>query len=87
MEKVIINIKQIERLTEKLEDIRIKDSYRNREFITFNAKRNKKIIAYFFCSAICHQTYSLVNRDKNLIGWNYLEYVFLYIIIDIKHIN
>jgi hypothetical protein len=86
-------MKQIEGITEKLEDITIKDSYRNREFITFNAKRNKRIIAYFFCSAICHQTYSLVNRDKNLIGWNYLEYVFSNLaksdseLLDIEYIN
>lgn len=93
MEQVNMNIKQIELIAEKLKDIRIKDSYRNREFITFNARRDKKIMAYLFCSSICHQTHSLINIDKNLIGWNYLEYVFLNLakfdskLLDIEYIN
>jgi len=93
MEQVRINTKQIQGITESLKNIKIKDSYRNREFITFNSKREKKIIAYLFCAAICHQTQSLLNSDKNLIGWNYLEYVFSNLaksdskLLDIEYIN
>jgi len=93
MEQVRINTKQIHGITESLKNIKIKDSYKNREFITFQAKREKKIIAYLFSAAICHQTQSLINSDKNLIGWNYLEYVFANLaksdskLLDIKYIN
>jgi len=93
MEQVRINISQIEGITERLKNIKIKDSYKNREFITFDSRRDKKIIAYLFCAAICHQTQNLINRDKNLIGWNYLEYVFSSLaksnskLLDIEYIN
>jgi len=93
MEQVSINIKQIQGITERLKNINIKDSYRKREFITFDSKREKKIIAYLFCAAICHQTQNLLNSDKNLMGWNYLEYVFLNLaksdskLLDIEYVN
>jgi len=93
MQRVSINIKQIEHISKTLKDIRIRDSHKNREFVTFNAKGDKKIIAYLFCSAICHQTHSLINIDKNLIGWNYLEYVFMNLaksdskLLDFEYIN
>ena len=93
MEQVRINSKQIEGINERLKNIKIKDSYRNRDFITFDSKREKKIIAYLFSAAICHQTQNLINSDKNLIGWNYLEYVFSNLaksdskLLDIEYIN
>lgn len=93
MSRVKINLTQIERVSDRLKGLKIKESHRNRDFITFNADRKEKIMAYLLCTAICHQTYTLVNKDKNLVGWNYLEYVFSNLaksnsrLLDIEYIN
>lgn len=76
MEKIKVNGEQTVKIGQALKDFRIKEEYKNREFLTFQSVHEKKIVGYLFCAAICHQTYSLVNKSKNLVGWNYLEHVF-----------
>lgn len=76
MDRIEINMQQLNKVAESISSIGISDEHANRPFIVFESTKELKTKAYLFCSAICHQTHSLRNESKNLIGWNYLEYVF-----------
>lgn len=93
MNQIQVNEHQIQRIASAIQGLHIKESYKNRDFIKFSASNEKKILAYLFCTAICHQTHHLINVDKNLIGWSYLEHVFCELakkeseILDIDYIH
>lgn len=55
----------------------IRDSFYEREFISFNADRETKLRTYLFSVAICHQTRSLHHPELNLYGWDCIEHAFL----------
>jgi len=76
MDRIEINMQQVRKVAESISSIDISDEHANRPFIVFESTEDLKTRAYLFCSAICHQTHNLRNESKNLIGWNYLEYVF-----------
>ena len=88
-----INNDQIEKIGRCISTLELKESYMNRPFITFDASNAFKSNAYIFASAICHQTHALRNETKNLIGWNYIEYVFTKLaeteskLLDLSYIN
>jgi len=71
-----LNIKQVQRLSQEISKLKLKDSYLNRPFISFESKSDLKANAYIYASAICHQTHHLKQEDLNLVGWNYIEHVF-----------
>ncbi len=71
-----INQEMCERVAKIISGLKFKDDFGNRDFITFKAAAETKLRAYLFATAICHQTHTLINRELNLKGWDYLEYVF-----------
>ncbi len=60
-----------------LRDLEIHPDFYDREFLRFKADRETKLKVYLFSAAICHQTHNLHFKEKNLWGWEYLEYGFL----------
>ena len=71
-----VNQKQCEKIAGRVAPLKFRDSFLKRSFITFEAEHEQKLRAYFFSVAICHQTYRLYNKELDLFGWDYLEYVF-----------
>ncbi len=80
MNKVSVNTAQSKNVGAILKDLNIRPEFYKREFLSLNAGRETKLRLYLFSAAICHQTYSLVNRKKNLYGWDFMEYGFLQMI-------
>lgn len=76
MSEVAIDKTQIVELSKCIEVIKFKEEYMNRSFLRFESSYEYKANAYMFASAVCHQTHNLKNVSSNLIGWNYIEYVF-----------
>lgn len=71
--KVIINQHQCELIAERILPLRFRAVHAERPLISFSASLETKLRTYLLLTAICHQTYTLINRKKNLVGWNYLE--------------
>ncbi len=80
MSKVTINKKQCERVGTELSKYNIKESFYNRDFLSFDASRETKLRVYLMSAAICHQTHSLFHENLNLWGWEFLEYGFLQLV-------
>ncbi len=80
MEQVSVNVAQSRRVGLILKEHNIRPEFYDREFLSFEAVRETKLRVYLFSAAICHQTYSLVNKRKNLYGWDFMEYGFLQMI-------
>jgi hypothetical protein len=77
MAKAQVNIDQCKAVGKILQKLSIKPSMYQREFITFEADPETKLRAYLFSVAICHQTHILINKKLNLVGFNFLEKVFV----------
>lgn len=76
MRQVKINTIQCKKIGEILKTLEFRPNFYNRRFLKLKSDKEKIILAYLFCSAICHQTHSLWNAKLNLKGWDYLEFVF-----------
>jgi len=74
---VSVNIKQCKKVGKTLKELSIRPEFYKREFLSFEADRETKLRVYFLSAAICHQTYNLFNKEKNLWGWDFMEYAFL----------
>lgn len=78
MEKrVQVNIEKCKDISKIIKNLKIRPSFYKRKFLSFKSDKETKLRSYFFSVAICHQTHGLINKKLNLIGWDYLEYVFL----------
>ena len=75
--KVSVNIEQCNNIGNTLKQMSIRPEFYKREFLSFESDRETKLRVYFLSAAICHQTYNLVNKERNLYGWDYMEYAFL----------
>lgn len=75
---VEVNKNQCKEIGKILNQVDIRLEFMDREFLNFDADRETKLRVYFISAAICQQTYNLVNKEKNLFGWDYLEYGFLH---------
>ncbi len=73
---VEVNKQQCERIGKIIKNLKFRSSFYQEEFLTLNTDSETKMRAYIYSVAICHQTHTLVNKKKNLIGWDYLKYVF-----------
>lgn len=73
---VSINERQIHNIANNITSISVKKIHLERGFLSCEGRIESKLIAYMICSAICHQTHNLIRTDENLIGWQYIEYVF-----------
>ncbi len=74
--KVTVNEQQCELIAQRISPLHLKKSHFERPFLTFPSDKETKLRAFLFISAICHQTHTLINKKKNLKGWECLEYVF-----------
>lgn len=79
LELVGVNKNQCEKTGRIIKGLKFRKEFLQREFISFNCDKETKMRAYFYSAAICHQTHSLLNRKKDLHGWDYLENVFLHL--------
>jgi len=79
---ISVNKQQCELAAGILSGYEIKPGFFNRGFINVKAQKERKVRAYFYAVAICHQTYKLANKEKNLYGWDYLEDVFYNLLKD-----
>ena len=75
-DKVEVNKEQCEFIANKLKDLKFKPEIFQREYLTFPADKETKLRVFLFSAAICHQTHALINKKRNLKGWDYLEFVF-----------
>jgi hypothetical protein len=74
---VSVNIDQIKKVARILQTVKFRHDFLKREFLSFDGDRETKLRLYFLSVAICHQTRTLVHPDKNLWGWEFMEYGFL----------
>ncbi|MBU1132366.1 queuosine salvage family protein [Patescibacteria group bacterium] len=74
--QTIVNEKQCRLIAEKLMPLELRQNHFQRLFLNFPADTETKLRAWLFATAICHQTHILINKKKNLVGWDFLEYVY-----------
>lgn len=74
--KVIVNDNQCRAIAEALAPLKFRPAIFEREYLTFAADTETKLRVYLYSAAICHQTHTLINKQRNLKGWDYLEFVF-----------
>ena len=74
---VQVNSEQCGAIGKVLQKLSIRPGVYKREYITFKADPETKLLAYLFSVAICHQTHTLISKRLNLVGFNYLEKVFV----------
>ena len=79
---VSVNKEQSEKIGTILKDRHIRSSFFQRPFLSMNASRETKLRTYFYAAGICHQTRSLIDKTRNLAGWEYLEDIFHKLAID-----
>ncbi|NOX46778.1 MAG: hypothetical protein GXO89_07355 [Chlorobi bacterium] len=75
--KVFVNKGQSEKTGLILKAYHIRPSFFQRPFLSLIAGRETKLRIYFYAAGICHQTRSLIDKSRNLAGWEYLEDIFL----------
>ena len=74
--KIVVNKKQSKKIGSILKGYHIRPSFFQRSFLSLHASRETKLRMYFYAAGICHQTRSLIDKSRNLAGWEYLEDVF-----------
>ncbi len=73
---IIVNKEQCKKVAKKIGSLNHRKNFFQREFITFNSDTETKLRTYFYATAICHQTYGLTNKEKNLDGWSWIEVIY-----------
>ncbi len=74
---VVVDEMKCQQIGAVLSEYKVKDTFYDREFLSFDADRETKLRVYLMSAAICHQTYSLFHETLNLWGWEFMEYGFL----------
>lgn len=77
MQKVKVNKTKCTEIGKIIKTLKFRKSFLERDFLKFDDTVENRNRLYFFSVAICHQTYNLADKKKNLFGWDYLEYVFM----------
>jgi hypothetical protein len=80
--KILVNKKQSKLVGETLKGYHIRPSFFQRPYLSLNANRETKLRIYFYAAGICHQTRSLIDKSRNLAGWEFLEDVFTKLALD-----
>lgn len=75
-DKAVVNEEQCKLIAQRLAPLKFRKELLLREYLTFPADDETKLRVYLYSAAICHQTHTLINKKKNLKGWDYLEFVF-----------
>ncbi len=77
MLKVSVNIQKSKEVGEQLSMLKVRSSFYERPFLNLEANTNIKFITYLFAAGICHQTYTLYHPEKDIYGWDFMEYAFI----------
>jgi len=73
----MVDAGQCTRVAQAIRPLRIRQSFLNRPFLSMEVPREIKLRAYLVAVAICHQTANLIDRKRNLYGWDFIEEVFI----------
>lgn len=73
----IVNVDRVESVALILSKLKLNPSFYNRQFLNLKKDKESLLRMYFFSVAICHQTHKLHSEEKNIWGWDYLEYGFI----------
>ncbi|MEA3445714.1 MAG: hypothetical protein U9R19_13425 [Bacteroidota bacterium] len=73
---VEVNVDQSKKLGRSIRRYNVRQEFLSRPFLCVKIGLEHKLRGIFYAVAICHQTYSLAFRDKNIYGWEVLELVF-----------
>ena len=76
-QRAVLGIDQCNNIGKIVRDLKLRPSFYKREFMTFDSDDEIKMRVYLYSIAICHQTHSLINRRRNLLGWDFMELAFL----------
>lgn len=76
-QRAVLSIDQCKIIGKIVKNLKFRPSFYEREFITFDSDDETKMRVYLYSIAICHQTHSLINRKRNLLGWDFMELAFL----------
>lgn len=74
--RVLVNKGQCELIALKIKPLCFRKNHFERPFLNFSSDSETKLRAFLFAVAICHQTYTLVDKKRNIVGWNCIEDVF-----------
>ncbi len=75
-DQTALNIEVCREVAEKIKGLKLRTDFYNREYLNLAVDDETKFRMNFFAVAICHQTYTLINKRLNLFGWDYLEHGF-----------
>ncbi|OGI15702.1 hypothetical protein A3K63_04720 [Candidatus Micrarchaeota archaeon RBG_16_49_10] len=76
MKRVKLNARRCEKVAGIIKTLKFRDSFYQGEYTAIHAEPETKMRAYIYSIAICHQTHTLVSKRRNLVGWDYLKFVF-----------
>ena len=75
--RAFINKELSKKVGSILKGYHIRPSFFQRPYLSLHTSRETKLRMCFYAAGICHQTRSLIDKSRNLAGWEYLEDVFL----------
>ena len=80
--EVTLNHPQCEKIAGIVSTMKPSTEFYHRPYLQGTGSRETQFRMHFFAVAICHQTYSLHHKVKNLFGWDFIEEVFLQLAAD-----
>lgn len=80
--EVTLNHPQCKKIAGIVSVMKPSAAFYQRSYLQGVGSRQIQFRMHFFAVAICHQTYSLHHKAKNLFGWDFIEEVFLQLAAD-----
>ena len=71
-----VNIEKSQEVGLAINNYKVREEFLSRPFLTIETDQELKLRAIFYAVAICHQTYNLAMPERNLFGWDVIEFVF-----------
>ncbi len=73
IDSVSADLQQIQIIAQIVKSLTLKNDFLLRPFLSLEVEAEIKARMLFFSVGICHQTYALADKNRNLFGWDYLE--------------
>ena len=80
--EVTLNQQQCEKIADVVSMMKPSAAFYQRSYLQGAGSWETQFRMHFFAVAICHQTYHLHHKAKNLFGWDFIEEVFLQLAAD-----
>ncbi|NCA84210.1 MAG: hypothetical protein EOM83_01405 [Clostridia bacterium] len=80
--EVTLNPAQCEKIAAIVSVMKPSAAFYQRPYLQGAGNRETRFRMHFFAVAICHQTYHLHHKGKNLFGWDFIEDIFLQLAAD-----